>query len=199
MLNKIAKGERPAFAIDSILNYTDTAFPAKSIRMFFTSNHDENSWNKADYATMPGAIHAPFAVFTQTVKNSVPLIYSGQEEPFLRAIKFFDKDTITFNKYARANFYKKLLGLRKRNIALSADAAFKKVIVGDEKAVYAYVREKEGKKVLVILNWSNQPQTIAVKDASLHGKPYNIFMGANEVLSNTPWQIEPWGYAVYDY
>ncbi|MGL1465659.1 hypothetical protein ACSTJV_23905, partial [Vibrio parahaemolyticus] len=28
MLNKIAKGERPAFAIDSALNHTDTTFPA---------------------------------------------------------------------------------------------------------------------------------------------------------------------------
>ena len=40
--------------------------------MYFTSNHDENSWNKADYGTMPGASHAPFAVLTQTMWRSVP-------------------------------------------------------------------------------------------------------------------------------
>jgi hypothetical protein len=40
------------------------------MRLFFTSNHDENSWNKADFQTMPGASHAPFAVLTQTMKRS---------------------------------------------------------------------------------------------------------------------------------
>lgn len=199
MLNKIAKGERPAFAIDSALNHTDTTFPAHSIRMFFTSNHDENSWNKADYETMPGVVHAPFAVFTQTIKNSVPLIYSGQEEPFLRALKFFDKDTITFSKYARADFYKTLLTLRKNNAALSADASFKKIVVGDEKAVYAYVREKDGQKVLVILNWSNQPQSITIKDVALNGKVKNIFTKEEETISDKPLQLEAWGYRVYVY
>ena len=70
-------------------NYIDTAFPANELKMYFTSNHDENSWNKADYATMPGAIHAPFAVFTQTMPHDVPLIYSGQEEPLLGQHQFF--------------------------------------------------------------------------------------------------------------
>ena len=81
--------------------------------MYFTSNHDENSWNKADYGTFPGAVHAPFAVFTQTMARNVPLIYSGQEEPFLDSISFFYKDTITFKNYNRAKFYKTLLELRK--------------------------------------------------------------------------------------
>ncbi|MDE3236571.1 MAG: alpha-glucosidase C-terminal domain-containing protein [Bacteroidota bacterium] len=199
MMKLIAKGERPASAMDSALNKTDATFPANTLRMFFTSNHDENTWNKADYETMPGAVHAPFAVLTQTVKRSVPLIYSGQEEPFLRAIRFFDKDTITFKKYARAAFYKKLLALHKSNPALSADASFKKVIAGDEKAVYAYVREKGHHKVLVVLNLSASPQQIQIKDAALYGEPYNVFAGKKEELKNKSWRMEPWGYAVYDY
>ncbi|MFX8731678.1 hypothetical protein ABTM48_21285, partial [Acinetobacter baumannii] len=74
--------------------------------LYFTSNHDENSWNKADYGTMPGDIHKPFAILTQTLPRSVPMIYSGQEEPILRPIPFFEKDTLAFNKYARAPLYK---------------------------------------------------------------------------------------------
>src|SRR4029079_8991990 len=62
MMKLIAKGKRPAFAIDSVLRKVDSTYPKNAIRMYFTSNHDENSWNKADYATMPGASHAPFAV-----------------------------------------------------------------------------------------------------------------------------------------
>jgi glycosidase len=133
------------------------------------------------------------------MKHAVPLIYSGQEEPFLDSLSFFYKDTISFGKYQRANFYKTLLNLRKNNEALSSNASFKKVSVGDDKYVYAFVREKGKSKVLVILNLSANAQKIEVKDTSLLGKPFNVFMGNIEELKYTSWQIEPWGYVVYDY
>lgn len=199
MMEKIARGDRPAFGLDSIKHENDKMYPLNTIQMYFTSNHDENSWNKADYGTFPGAVHAPFAVFTQTMFNSVPLIYSGQEEPVLRPLEFFEKDPMSFGEFKRAAFYKTLLELRKRNAALSADASFKKITVGDDKAVYAFVRKKGTKKVLVILNFSNVQQSITIKDKTLHGNTYNIFMKANEVLSSKVWNIEPWGYAVYEF
>jgi alpha-amylase len=199
MMIKVAAGERPAFALDSVKNKYDTAYPKNAIPMYFTSNHDENSWNKSDYGTFPGAIHAPFAVFTQTMGGTVPLIYSGQEEPLLRKLEFFEKDPIVFGKFERAEFYKTLLELRKKDIALSADALFRKVKVGDDKAIYSYVREKGGRKILVILNFSKSEQNIAVTDISLLGTAYNVFMGTNEQLTDKERKIEPWGYAVYEY
>lgn len=199
MMEKIAKGKRPAFGLDSIYLANEKMYPQNTIQMYFTSNHDENSWNKADYGTFPGIVHAPFAVFTQTMANSIPLVYSGQEEPVLRPLKFFDKDPMTFENFERADFYKTLLALRKRNVALSADASFKKINVGDEKAVYAYVRAKDGKKVFVILNLSDVDQAISVKDASLMGSAKNIFTGKNENVSSKQWIMKPWGYAVFEY
>jgi alpha-amylase len=199
MMVKVAKGERPAFALDSIRTRFDTLYPKNALELYFTSNHDENSWNKADYATMPGAVHAPFAVFTQTMYHSVPLIYSGQEEPVLDSISFFYKDAIEFKNYKRAKFYKTLLQLRKNNPALASNASFKKILLGDEKAIYAYTREAEGKKVLVILNLSSGEQTIKITDTSLYGEPYNVFMGTKEPVSGAEWKIEPWGYVIYVY
>ncbi len=198
MTKKIAKGERPAFAIDSILSQADTALPANALQLLFTSNHDENSWNQADFGTMPGASHAPFAVLTQTMVRGVPLIYSGQEEPVLKKVEFFEKDPITFGKFGRAKFYNTLLHLRQTNPALAADASFKKIVVGDEKSVYAFIREKDGKKVLVILNLSAKEQNIKVTGAGFDGERYNVFMGTKEPLENKEWKIEPWGYAIYE-
>ena len=199
MMVEVAKGTRPAFALDSVKNKYDTIFPASAIPMYFTSNHDENSWNKSDYGTFPGAVHAPFAVFTQTMAGSVPLIYSGQEEPLLRKLEFFEKDPISFGKFERAGFYKTLLELRKKNIALAADASFRKVKAGDEKAVYAFVREKEGRKIFVILNLSKNKQSISVTDKTLFGNVQNIFSRTNELLSDKEWKLNPWGYVVYEY
>jgi glycosidase len=199
MMIKVAAGERPAFALDSIKAKYDTTYPKEAIPMYFTSNHDENSWNKSDYATFPGPVHAPFAVFTQTMGGTVPLVYSGQEEPLLRPLPFFEKDSIVFGKFERAKFYSTLQKLRAGNEALAADASFRKVKAGDEKAVYAFVREKAGKKILVILNLSNKEQAIKISDKELLGKTYNVFMGTDETLGEPEWKMEPWGYAVYEY
>jgi alpha-amylase len=199
MMERVAKGERNALGIDSVKNKNDALYPQQTIQMYFTSNHDENSWNKADYATFPGVVHEPFAVFTQTMANSVPLIYSGQEEPILRPLKFFDKDPMVFKEYKREAFYKTLLSLRKRNPALSATAPFKKVNAGDEKAVYAFVRESGKNKVLVILNFSSSKQAVTIREKGLMGNAFNVFKNKKENITPKEWSLEPWGYAVYEY
>jgi alpha-amylase len=196
---QVAAGERPAFALDSIKAKYDTTYPKEAIPLYFTSNHDENSWNKSDYGTFPGAVHAPFAVFTQTMAGSVPLVYSGQEEPVLRPLPFFEKDSIVFSKLERAKFYTTLQKLRTENPALAADAGFRKINAGNEKAIYAFVREKDGHKVLVVLNLSNAEQTIKITDKSLATKAHNVFLGSDEDPAAAEWKMEPWGYAVYTY
>ena len=195
----VAKGARPATSLDTIKARYDKIYPKNALELYFTSNHDENSWNKADYGVFPGASHAPFAVFTQTMPHSIPLIYSGQEEPVLRAIKFFDKDNMKMGKYDREKFYKTLLNLRRFNPAFAANASFRKVTVGDNKAVYAYVRELGDKKALVILNLSAHPQTITVEEDGLLGKPHNVFAKQDEPLTSKPWKMDPWGYAIFTY
>jgi len=198
-MEEVAKGDRPAFALDSVLKKNVSTYPANTIQMYFTSNHDENSWNKADFGSFAGGSHAPFAVFTQTMVSGVPLIYSGQEEPVLRPLQFFEKDPIVFGKFGRAKFYKTLLNLRKSNPALSANASFRKINAGNEKAIYAFVREKGTHKVMVILNLSDKEQNISIKDKTLLGNPYNVFIGKKESLTDQPWKIEAWGYVIYDY
>jgi alpha-amylase len=199
MMEKVAKGEKTALALDSINIENETRYPEHTIQMYFTSNHDENSWNHADFGSFPGIVHAPFAVFTQTMKNSIPLVYSGQEEPVLRALAFFDKDPIVFKNFQREKFYKTLLELRKRNSALSANASFKKIPVGDEKAIYSFIRENGTQKILVILNFSGIEQVVSIKEKSLTGKAFNVFEEKESVLNTAERKIKPWGYEVYEY
>jgi glycosidase len=199
-MKKVAAGKANALSLDSVLARQDTSFPAGAIRLYFTSNHDENSWNKSDFGTFPGLKHGAFAVLTQTLRGSLPLIYGSQEEPVLRAIPFFEKDNMNMKQFKRAAFYKTLLELRKRNTALATDASFRKVSVGDDKALFAYLREKEGKKVLVILNLSAKEQTISIKEEALVGEPVNLFLGSKEPFKlGHQFNIEPWGYIVCEY
>lgn len=199
VMGLVAKGVRPATSLDSVKAKYDKVYPRNALELYFTSNHDENSWNKADFGIFPGASHAPFAVFTMTMPHSIPLIYSGQEEPVLRSIKFFDKDNMNMGKYDREKFYKILLNLRRFNTQFAANASFRKVNVGDAKAVYAYVRQLGDKKALVILNLSAHAQTITVDDQDLLGRAHNVFAKQDEPLTNKPWKMDPWGYAIFTY
>lgn len=71
--------------------------------------------------------------------------------------------------------------------------------VGDDKAVYAYVRQKGSNKIFVILNLSDKEQTITITDNALLGNPLNVFTGIKELLNTKARKIEPWGYAIYNY
>jgi hypothetical protein len=115
----------------------------------------------------------------------------------LRAIRFFDKDTIGFHAFGRSAFYKTLLMLRRRDPALDADAAFEKLPSGADSAVYAFVRKKAGRGVLVVLNFCPKPQSILLPP-SISGLALDVFtdklvpVGRHLIL-------QPWGYKVYEY
>ena len=52
LMNKVAQGEK---TVEDMWNYfakADTVFPSYAIRMNFTSNHDENSWNGTEFERM---------------------------------------------------------------------------------------------------------------------------------------------------
>lgn len=198
VIKDIAAGIKPANSLDTIIEANQASFDKKDLRMYFTSNHDENSWSKADYGTTPGDSHAPFAVFTQTMDHSVPLIYSGQEEPFLRAIRFFDKDTITFKNYLRSGFYNKLLSLRTSNAALNAYSKYEKIKSNDDSRIFAYWRWNGDKKILVVLNLSPVEMEVNLKDNKLDGKAKEVFGGLDKTFNKTyNAYLKAWGYKVF--
>ena len=185
--------------LTQLLKKLDSSLPANAIRLWFTSNHDENSWNKADYATMPGASHAPFAVLTHTMPRTLPLIYSGQEEPVLRAIPFFEKDTIRFSLFERANFYTKLNQLRANNAALRPDAAYTSLTTNQPDQVLAFIRSFEKNRVLVILNLTAKESRFNFSGTTISGNYKDIFSGAPiSLTSSQSMFLEPWGYRVYE-
>ncbi len=94
--------------LESILYKYNTMFPANAMRVYFTSNHDENSHSGSEYDRM-GEFAKAFAVLCATW-NGIPLIYSGQELPNKKRLKFFDRDPIEWTgNYKLHDFYKTLL------------------------------------------------------------------------------------------
>lgn len=192
-------GKKTITQFDSLLNHNIQRFPADAHRLFFTTNHDENSWNGTEFEKY-GQAYKTFAVFSQTMYQSVPLIYNGQEVPNKKRLKFFVKDPIDWSAYEMAPFYKTLLNLRRNNVALAADASYERLKTTDDASVFSYVREKNGKKVVVILNLSPEGKKFSITDHRIKGKPLNVFLFAKESVDEKHvFSVEPWGYIVYDY
>ena len=166
--------------------------------MHFTSNHDENTWAGTVFDRYKDS-HKTFAVLTATF-DGMPLIYTGQESANDKRLKFFEKDEIDWKDYPYADFYTQLNQLKKRNKALwngSYGGELKRIPTGKDKSVYAFMREKDGDKVVVVLNLSADEQDIVLEGDAFAGTYNNIFAKKEIPLAeNMNMRLGAWDYLV---
>lgn len=186
--------------LDSLLNrYSEIG--DGTMRAWFTTNHDENSWNGTEYEKY-GDMAEPLAVFSATW-NGVPLLYSGQELPNHKRLEFFEKDPIQWNgAYAKAGFYKTLLTLKSKNPALRAgDAAVTTYRLGNTSPdqVMAFLRKNGDREVFVVINFSRNPVSFTISDEKVDGEWTNVFSKEkSSVQNNQEWKLQPWGWLVFE-
>ena len=157
IIREIAKGAMTFDRLDSLLMEDAKKFPDNSYRMFFTSNHDENSWKGTD-TDLYGNNFQNFAVLSATI-DGMPLIYSGQEAVLDKQLLFFEKDEIDWKDYALVDFYTDLLALNKRNRALwNGSYGANPVRISSPEGTYAYQRNKGDFGVYVGLNNTQMTQ-----------------------------------------
>lgn len=195
------KGNVNLNSLYDVLAAYETNFPATAYRMYFTSNHDENTWNGTEYEKY-GDMAKALAVFSCTW-NGIPMIYSGQEIPNLKRLQFFDKDPIAWpGHFLLHDLYKNLLGLRKRNPALRAcDAAVATfhILTEGSKNLVAYMRKHEQEEVLVFLNMDEQKTGFIIKDRLVHAVYKNLFTGEEKQLEPGAFvEMQPWGFVVLE-
>jgi glycosidase len=192
---------QPADSLYKVLNRYDDLGDS-TMRAWFTTNHDENSWNGTEYEKY-GDMAKALAVFSCTW-NGIPLLYSGQELPNKKRIKFFDKDTIAWTgNHQLHDFYKTLLNLRTNNPALrSGDVAVQtfRIKTSDPLHVFAYLRKIGTKEVLVVLNLSAQHNLhFDITDKMVTGVYKNVFSGAaNDFTAEKSFEMQAWEYLVYE-
>lgn len=196
------KGQTDLCGLDNLLWKYNHQFPAGAIRLFFTTNHDENSWNGTEFEKY-GNAHQALAVFSATWAG-LPLIYSGQELPNTKRLKFFDKDAIEWKEpVAYHAFYKALLDLRKAYSCMRAGAPHTytfRVKTSADQHVFAFLRTSENDQVLVLLNLSPYDNVgFQMLDAAVDGSYDDIFDGGNFVFhpGYRYFQLNAWGFKVF--
>lgn len=197
--NRIAKGEANANDIETYLKKNDTLYPQGAYRMYFITNHDENSWNGTEFERLGDGVKA-FYVLTATVPG-MPLIYTGQESGINKRLEFFEKDPVAWGNYEMTSFYKSLLDLKKNTPALyngNWGGSWERVNTNENEKVFAFVREKDNSKVFVVINLSNQPVNVTFDGEKFAGNYTGLFSGtqANFEKGATS-ELAAWGYEVY--
>lgn len=193
LMNDVAQSKK---TVDDLWDYfakADTVFPDYAIRMNFTSNHDENSWNGTEFERM-GKASGVMAAFTYVVPG-MPLIYTGQEYANNHRLAFFDKDVIERNHTPEFAMYQDLNQVRKDNPVLWSNelGAPMQRVVCDNPDIFACVRTNGDNTVIGIFNFSPQEQSFALQTEGLEGDytcicGMPVHLGAADHITLKPWE-----------
>lgn len=155
--------------------------PDGGLKLLFTSNHDENSWNGTEYERYGDAAKV-LAVFSCLFKGT-PLVYTGQEKPNLRRLAFFEKDELKWSGDLQLfDFYKRMLEIRKTHPAFKHNTY---VILSnnEDESVLSFLIGNEKENILAVLNLSGNEVKVNVQDAKLNGGYEYLFTNVKTELT----------------
>lgn len=192
-------GRQTPHALDTLLEYLDDSYPEGYCQMYFTQNHDENTWNGTE-AQLYGASADVFTVLAFTWQG-MPMMYNGQEDNLQQRLAFFKKDSIRWGNYARSGFFQRLCELRHNNQALWSGqygGPLVKIPTDADNHVYAFTRAKDGNRIIVVMNLSRENRTVTLRpEAEVLGAYLNLFVASTvQVTQEMQLTLKPWEYLV---
>lgn len=201
IMNGIAQGKNTPADLWAYFEKADTVFQPYAIRMNFTSNHDENSWNGSEFERMGAAVQAMNAL--TYVLPGMPLIYTGQEYGLKKRLAFFEKDTVPTDSIPiLAIAYRSFNDFRKSTPAVFSPEKGAPLVRLDfeNPAIFAFTRTLDDSGVVAIFNLSAEPQTISYDLASFKETEKSVLAG-NVGVNTLDSIIEfmPWGYYIFSF
>ena len=158
---------------DSAVTYVRTeladiaAMPSGGMRLRFTTNHDETSWDKPPVAIFGDSTGARAAFVAAAMMPGRPLLYNGQEVESPVVLRLFERDTIAWNAPIAASarsFYRRAMELVRTHPAFrSRDLA-----LVDTSAPADVIAFRRG-DVVVLVNTRPREVRITVNGATLDG------------------------------
>jgi cyclomaltodextrinase len=199
ILKRIVQGASNATGLSNYIINEQKLYSDGHYRMYFTSNHDENSWYGTDFEQFGDAAEV-YTVLTSLMRG-MPLVYSGEEAGLDKRLLFFDKDEITWRPHCFAEIYSTLFRLKKENQALwnGVSGGNMERVATSHDSVYAFVRQKNGDKIFAVLNLSCQNMNVTLHDTLCTGHYTDIFTGDTLSLAKgSNLELGEWMYKVYE-
>jgi glycosidase len=174
-------------------------WPHAAMRMVYTENHDQNSWDGVA-ATIYGPAYEA-AIALSFFGSGLPLVYNGQEADNDRQLAFFERDPIVWREGQHAALFAKLIALKTEMRALHNGrfgAAMVEVPTSAPADVYAFTRGQAGEQVFAVFNLSPRPHSIAFAHARHHGTYTDALTGAAVTFAGgETLDLAPWGYRIF--
>ncbi|MCZ8370652.1 MAG: alpha-amylase family glycosyl hydrolase [Porphyrobacter sp.] len=198
-MQKLVKSGEGAGPIRGYYAAQSETWPHAAMRMVYTENHDQNSWDGVAAQIYGPAYEAAIALsFTG---SGLPLIYNGQEADNDRQLKFFERDPIVWKEGRHAALFAKLIALKTTHPALHNGrfgAGMVEVPTGETADVYAFTRGAAGERVFAVFNLSPRPRIVTFRHARHHGTYTDALTGApTSFKGGESLDLPAWGYRIY--
>lgn len=197
-LHLVTTGKKGLGGLVNYMANDVSSFPKGSYRMTFTDNHDKNSWDGNQFSNFGNGLKAAM-VFACTV-NGMPLVYGGQEAGLDKSLAFFEKDLIVWKEHPFQKMYKTLFDLKHNNEALwngNWGGEMVKVYNDQPEKVVSFSREKNGDKVMPIINFSDKAVTVKLEAKYHTGNYTELFSNKTyELKGEDVFELAAWDYLV---
>ena len=195
VMNQVAQGKEDASHLKAYFEKANSLNKPTNLRMAFTTNHDENSWNGTQQERM-GPLGETMFVLACTAPGTMPLVYSGQESGETHRLRFFAKDTISFADTTRYGFYNRSLALKNHPALHNRAEGAQWGWLPMEGNGLAFWRAQDSARVVAAFNFTEQPLVLSIEDSALSGS-YTAFDGASiDLATGQQLLIEPFGFLV---
>lgn len=199
MLHQIAASKKSAKNLgEEYIAEHVSIFPKEGIRLNFIDNHDKNSWEGDQFTNFGDALKA--AIVFSVLMDGMPLLYSGQEAGLERSLAFFEKDPIVWKDHEIGALYAVLFELKHQNQALwNGKFGGEMIRLMNDRLdeVLSFSREKNGDKVLGVINFSGATVSVNVDTSIDAGIYQNLLTGEDYTISEKlALDLVPWEYLV---
>ena len=198
-MQRLARDGSGAGAMRGYYAGQSETWPHAAMRMVYTENHDQNSWDGVASEIYGPAYEAAMALsFTGL---GLPLIYNGQEADNDRQLAFFERDPIVWREGKRAALIAKLIALKTGARALHNGrfgAALVEVPTNATADVFAFTRGPAGERVFAVFNLSPRPQQVVFAQQRHNGRYSDALSGeAMAFNGGETLALAPWGYRIF--
>ena len=200
LLEDVAQQRVRVTALRDYLYADAMRYPATAMRLMFTSNHDENTWNGSEFSRMGEAANI-MAALTFVLPQGMPLIYTGQEVGIDRSFPFFDRAPIEdWSPNGQTDFYRRLCAMKHANPALRAGelgGMMTEIENNAKDCMLSFVRERDDNRVVAMFNLS--PYTILADfDTGIYAGSYTDAMTGEtyELPAHVSQEMAPWSFQI---
>jgi len=192
-MKSIIKGEKKRSDLLAYFEKQKIEYNKNDLRMYFTSNHDENTPNSTEFEAF-GDAHKAIAALTATLPG-MPLVYSGQESGQTKHLNFFDKDVIDWGNYQNADFYS-ILNWAHNSTKSLLPTANMEIIDAKNEHVFVYIRKAGNDETIVIVNLTKENQSF-ITPLNIKGNFRNIIdENIIELIPKSELTLEPYQFFV---